>query len=542
MMLKQSTSTTIMIFMTDSTDHVSGKTGLTLTITASKAGGAFSGYTNTVTDRGSGWYSLLLDTTITDTPGVLVFHVTGTGADPTDISFQVIAFDLGVATQPVNITQWNSNTLMSGKKDLGIVHQGTLQAGSTSTTAKLATGALADDNVYNYLYIVLISGTGADQAPRLILDYDGGTKVATVYPAWDTTPDGSTGYFLAHAGSAVDLRSWKGDQTLISLLNYGGEGAPQVSLAAWNGLELPALITGANQGPLASSDLICAGSVTSATATTLVAAASVYVGSAISSVDDYYNDQTHILITAGPGAGQVRYVTDYVGSTRTFTIDAAWTTNPTGSSKYALLAGSRSSGTVNANLVSVLGTAVPAPTVAGIPKVEVSSLPYASLDTALLGVLGVVRRNTAVAGGAATAIVLDASASATDDDYNGYVVYLASGTGAGQERMIIDYVGATKTATVDRAWATNPDGTTIFVIMSGRHSPYGSVKNLFETNVEGTNSFEETIRLLTAVLCGKVADFETGPLEFKSLDGTKIRLTVVATDQGRTNSTVGDLS
>lgn len=76
--------------MVDSSDHITGKTGLTLTITASKDGGAFASITPTVTDLGSGWYKLALTTTHTNTLGYLALHVTGTGADPTDISIMVV--------------------------------------------------------------------------------------------------------------------------------------------------------------------------------------------------------------------------------------------------------------------------------------------------------------------------------------------------------------------------------------------------------------------------------------------------------------------
>ena len=65
-----------MVFMTDSTDHVSGKTGLTLTITASNAGSAFASITPTVTERGNGWYSLALTESHLDTIGDLALHIT----------------------------------------------------------------------------------------------------------------------------------------------------------------------------------------------------------------------------------------------------------------------------------------------------------------------------------------------------------------------------------------------------------------------------------------------------------------------------------
>ena len=75
-----------------------------------------------------------------------------------------------------------------------------------------------------------------------------------------------------------------------------------------------------------------------------------------------------------------------------------------------------------------------------------------------------IRRSTAQAGAAST-ITLDASASATNDLYNGLIIAIVGGTGAGQARYISDYVGATKVATVSESWITNPDNTSVFVLL-----------------------------------------------------------------------------
>ena len=88
---KQSTAYNLSVFMTSSTDHVTGKTGLTLTITASKDGGAFSSISPTVTELANGWYTLALTTTHTNTVGDLALHITGTGADPADLALVVRA-------------------------------------------------------------------------------------------------------------------------------------------------------------------------------------------------------------------------------------------------------------------------------------------------------------------------------------------------------------------------------------------------------------------------------------------------------------------
>jgi hypothetical protein len=97
-LLKQSTAVNVMVFMTDSADHIAGKAGLTLTITLSKDGGAFAAITPTVTDRGNGWYNLALTASHTDTLGDICIHITSTGADPSDLKMLVVAFDANSAT------------------------------------------------------------------------------------------------------------------------------------------------------------------------------------------------------------------------------------------------------------------------------------------------------------------------------------------------------------------------------------------------------------------------------------------------------------
>ena len=56
------------------------------------------------------------------------------------------------------------------------------------------------------------------------------------------------------------------------------------------------------------------------------------------------------------------------------------------------------------------------------------------------------------------------SASPVDNIYNGSSVYLISGIGEGQLRRVINYVGATKTLTVNTAWQTLPNTDTRMII------------------------------------------------------------------------------
>ena len=65
---------------------------------------------------------------------------------------------------------------------------------------------------------------------------------------------------------------------------------------------------------------------------------------------------------------------------------------------------------------------------------------------------------------AATTIVLASGASSTNDVYNGSTVYISGATaGAGQQAIISDYVGSSRTATVP-TWGTTPTGTITYQV------------------------------------------------------------------------------
>lgn len=63
-------------------------------------------------------------------------------------------------------------------------------------------------------------------------------------------------------------------------------------------------------------------------------------------------------------------------------------------------------------------------------------------------------------------IQLDVGASSSNGAYDPSALAIISGTGAGQCRMVFQYDGATRTATVDRDWRVLPDATSVFQITS----------------------------------------------------------------------------
>lgn len=133
-------------------------------------------------------------------------------------------------------------------------------------------------------------------------------------------------------------------------------------------------------------------------------------------------------------------------------------------------------------------------------------------------------RSSTATGGAATTITLDAGASAVDDFYNNTLIYITGGTGVGQSRYIVDYVGSTKVATVS-TWATTPDNTSTFAILPQGIMPVvTTVTNL--TNAALTSAGNNAV---ADALLDRADAVETGITPRGAL-----RLSVAA-DAGKTN-------
>lgn len=69
--------------------------------------------------------------------------------------------------------------------------------------------------------------------------------------------------------------------------------------------------------------------------------------------------------------------------------------------------------------------------------------------------------------GTASTVVLASASTFANDELNGNTIKITSGTGAGQARVITDYVGATDTATVTPNWTTNPSSDSVYEVVDG---------------------------------------------------------------------------
>jgi hypothetical protein len=72
---------------------------------------------------------------------------------------------------------------------------GTAQAGGSTTTIKLASGASAVDDYYVGMSVEITGGTGDGQT-GVIIAYDGTTKIATVAKTWAAAPDATSEYSI----------------------------------------------------------------------------------------------------------------------------------------------------------------------------------------------------------------------------------------------------------------------------------------------------------------------------------------------------------
>ena len=185
-----------------------------------------------------------------------------------------------------------------------------------------------------------------------------------------------------------------------------------------------------------------------------------------SATDGIY-DPAMLYIESGTGAGQSRLITQYVGSTRTATVDRDWRVAPAADSVFVIQA------TIGFNSVNE-----------GLAQ-----------------------------GGTATTIILNASANSVDDCYNGQIVFLKSGTGQDQVAIVEDYTGATRTALIrtrrtNGQWATIPDTTTGYMMVPNLTWTIDEIQNGLATAANQTTT-NDRLGYTLAVLAGTISDAQT---------------------------------
>lgn len=182
--VKQSTTTYALVFlMVDSTDHVTGKTGLTPTVTLSKNGGAFASPTGAVSEIANGWYKVAGNATDNATLGPLILHATGTAADPTDVVYTVVLDLPGVAQTGDSYARIGAPAGASVSADVAAVKSDT---GSIKTKTDSLTFTVAGVVDANALRLGGTVQTARDIGASVLLSNGTGTgqlKLASGYVA-----------------------------------------------------------------------------------------------------------------------------------------------------------------------------------------------------------------------------------------------------------------------------------------------------------------------------------------------------------------------
>ena len=122
-------------------------------------------------------------------PTTIVRGATDASWTASTISFDSIpkySFDLRIFTPLATITPSavSGNITLTASAYTG--DTGSLQA-ATSTSVTLKAAASSTDDIYVGMCVVMTSGAQSGKA-RKITDYNGTTKVATTFPAWETAP------------------------------------------------------------------------------------------------------------------------------------------------------------------------------------------------------------------------------------------------------------------------------------------------------------------------------------------------------------------
>lgn len=140
--------------MVDSSDHITGKTGLTPTVTLSKNLAAFASPAGAVTEVANGWYKVAANATDTNTLGSLILHATGSGADPCDVFNEVVAFDpddtvrLGLTALPNAAAAAAGGLIILGSNNTAAITIGALTTGAISGTTLTFSGAVAFQSTF----------------------------------------------------------------------------------------------------------------------------------------------------------------------------------------------------------------------------------------------------------------------------------------------------------------------------------------------------------------------------------------------------------
>lgn len=233
-----------MFLIVQSSDHITGLTGATPTVTISKAGAAFGAAAGTVTEVSSGWYKIAFTTADTGTVGDLAVHVTATSGDPTDFVDQISVRLIDDAAFPA--TSGRSMVVdASGLVDANAVKLGPTGSGTAQTARDIGasvllsagsgagqldfTSGVVKSNMVQILATVLTETAGL-LAGGFKKFFNVATPTGTLLSLPDAVPGASGGLLIAGTNAALTsftagmiISNTAGDA--LELTSTGGSGS-----------------------------------------------------------------------------------------------------------------------------------------------------------------------------------------------------------------------------------------------------------------------------------------------------------------------------
>jgi len=395
-LLKQSTASTVYVGPVLDSAGAAVTTAVVGDFRLVKNGTAATLSGSTVTHDANGYYTIALTTTNTDTTGRLTLAVGNTAMSMSTHRFSVLlasVFDalitnatnatggLPTATASISALAGAVSTLTAGNVRTELTTElGRIDAAITSRMATYTqpTGFLAatfpgtvasPTNITAATGVVLSSVTHTGAVIPTVSTVTNGVTV--------TTNNDKTGYTAStvsdKTGYSLLATTGLGNQTANITGNLSGSvgsvtGAVTVGTINANVVTASALATDAVTEiatAVWATDLQTwpddqAGSDLYEMLTTITTisgrmptlhygfaqaggASTITLNASASSITDYYVGLA-IAITASTGAGQVRTITAYNGTTKVATVDSAWTTNPANGSSFAIIQAAGTSG------------------------------------------------------------------------------------------------------------------------------------------------------------------------------------------------------
>ena len=306
----------------------------------------------------------------------------------------------------------------------------------------------------------------------------GGSPVVSVYKGNSTTQtttgvtltvdfDALTGCNHVRIDTSADATFYSAATDFDIVITTGTVGGTTVVAEVVGGFSLE------KQGTMLAAAMVLRNGTLQAGTTS-----SVTLDASASATNNLYNGCL-IILKSGTGAGQVRAITNYVGSTKIATVDRPFVTAPTNTTVYTLIASDN-------------------------PALN------ASLQTTNSQPQTIIRSATAQTGSTSSTIKLDASASATNNIYNNDLISITSGTGISQVRTIIAYNGTTKVATVDKPWITTPDNTSAFNIYASTTPSLFSDQGVAQAGSSNTITLAPTASATNNVYNGSLLSILAG--------------------------------